>query len=65
MSIENVKSTICSIDMGVPLGSNLGRLFFLVFITDFLKYYNILKFDLFADDTVYISPTKVYVNSIA
>ena len=51
VEIDNGRSENFKITSGVPQGSNLGPLFFLLFINDlplFIKYCNIL---LFADDT--------------
>ena len=60
VSINNVNSSISPIGMGVPQGSNLGPLLFLVFIIDIVKSSSRLKFNLFADDTsIYLSDGRL------
>jgi len=48
--VDKVKSDSCDIIFGVPQGSILGPLFFLIYIND-LAYINDLSLILFADDT--------------
>ena len=56
VSIDGVNSNTSPIEMGVPQGSNMGPLLFLIFINDIVKSSTILKFNLFADDTsIYLS----------
>ena len=49
--IENNQSQICNIECGVPQGSVLGPLFFILFINDLPNCCPLGKVRIFADDT--------------
>ena len=49
--VDGVESTTKSINHGVPQGSVLGPLLFLVYINDIVNSSKLLRFSLFADDT--------------
>lgn len=66
--INNLTSTEEMIDYGVPQGSTLGPLFFIIFINDIANYINNVKLSLYADDRAfYLSGTdkQVIINELS
>ena len=51
VTIENSQSSRLTLKCGVPQGSILGPLLFLIYVNDIIKSSSILSFILFADDT--------------
>ena len=51
VSVNSVNSTVLSLSHGVPQGSILGPLLFLIYINDFPSSNSFFKFNLFADDS--------------
>ena len=53
--VDGVSSNYETVRCGVPQGSVLGPLLFLIYINDIKQTSNILKFSLFADDTALVT----------
>ena len=51
VDFKGIKSNTLDVKTGVPQGSMLGPLLFIIFINDFSKSSHLLDFKLFADDT--------------
>ena len=51
MYVNGVASDSCVISTGVPQGSILGPLLFIIFINDLLKFFTFFSTRLYADDT--------------
>ena len=64
VSLEDKNSSLLGIKTGVPQGSILGPLLFLIYVSDLVKCSDILFFILFADDTTLIVDLDVYDQSI-
>ena len=58
VKLGNVESSFLQIVCGVPQGSILGPLLFLVHITDLANFSDVLSFRLFADDANIFYATK-------
>ena len=56
--VDGVESTQLDVNLGVPQGSVLGPLLFLIYVNDIVNSSNLLKFSLFADDTVVLYSHK-------
>ena len=64
VSLEDTDSNLLEIKNGVPHGSVLSPLLFLIYVNDFVKCSDILFFILFADDTTLIVDLDVYDKNI-
>ena len=56
--VDGVESTHLDVSLGLPQGSVLGPLLFLIYVNDIINCSNLLKFSLFADDTVVLYSHK-------
>ena len=56
---DDINSQVLDIKTGVPQGSILGPLLFLIYINDIVKSSNLFKFLFFTDDTTIIAPMNI------
>ena len=58
--IDNINSNMLSITTGVPQGSILGPLLFIIYINDFAQASKVFNFLIYADDTTLSSTLNVF-----
>ncbi len=59
VQIDNTKSDFCSITTGIPQGSILGPLLFIIYMNDIAESSDLFDFVLFADDTSLTTTVKL------
>ena len=64
VEFEDTKSDVLPITVGVPQGSILGPLLFIIYINDFSQASSIFNFIMYADDTTLFSNLKSFGNKI-
>ena len=58
MVVDGVNSEFKEVMCGVPQGSVLGPLLFLIYVNDIINSSQLFRFSLFADDTVIVLSHK-------
>ena len=62
--VNNASSTVLNVSIGVPQGSVLGPLLFLIYINDFPNSSDLLSFYQFADDTSIFYSSNTLANTV-
>ena len=65
VELAGIQSCMCKLTTGVPQGSILGPLLFLLYVDDLTRISTILKFTLFADDTTVLYSDRSLKYSLA
>ena len=63
VEIEDTKSKMLDISTGVPQGSILGPLLFIIYVNDFALSSEKFKFVMYADDTTLTSMMETFPNN--
>ena len=61
VELNNVKSEMCEIKTGVPQGSILGPLLFVIYVNDIYKANSILHAIIYADDTTLTANLEIFL----
>ena len=64
VEIEEIKSEILPIAVGVPQGSMVRLMLFIVYINDFSKASSIFKFIMYANDTMLFSNLTSFSDNV-
>lgn len=63
VEIDNLKSNYLPLSTGVPQGSILGPLFFLIYVNDLAKASKLFSFVVYADDTTLSATIRTFLDS--
>ena len=61
VQMDDVKSDYCSVTTGIPQGSILGPLLFIIYMNDIAEASDLFDFILYADDTSLTTTIKLVI----
>ncbi len=64
VEIDGIKSDILTVNIGVPQGSILGSLLFIIYINDISKARNLFKFIIYPDDATLSNTIEIVISEI-
>ena len=62
VQINNIKSSLLPVKIGVPQGSILGPLLFIIYLNDFTNASDIFKIIPYADDSTLLAKLSDFIN---
>ncbi len=64
VDMDDVQSEMLTVTIGIPQGSILGPLLFIIYVNDIANSSNLFKFIIYANDTTLSTTIEIILNNI-